>query len=134
MIKRNLVFGILLISIISFGCPTYAARIDDACHRTILTVLAPKIQKEITEYYRNKLTVSPTFAPFLGGNRIEIRTFTSNIDVKVTLIPYVGPHLDVGKDTIEFRIDNTGKIKVINYDHIEDYKLPPNWQHIIKLS
>ncbi|MBW7460484.1 DUF3888 domain-containing protein [Paenibacillus sepulcri] len=132
MTKRNLVFGILLISLISFGYSTYAFQFDDPCQRTILTVLAPKIQEEINKYYKNKLTVSPTFAPYLGGNRVEFKTFTSHIDVNVTLIPYVGPHLDVGKDMIKFQIDNNGNVEVINYNHIEDYKLLPNWQHIIK--
>ncbi|MGD0032720.1 MULTISPECIES: DUF3888 domain-containing protein [Paenibacillus] len=29
--------------------------------RLVLTLLAPKIQEQINHYYKNKLTVSPTF-------------------------------------------------------------------------
>ncbi|AJS58510.1 hypothetical protein UB51_08420 [Paenibacillus sp. IHBB 10380] len=30
----------------------------------------------------------------------------------VTVIPYVGPHLDVGKDRIKFQINNMGQVVV----------------------
>jgi hypothetical protein len=63
---------------------------------------------------------------------VEVKYFPSYIDVNVTVIPYVGPHLDVGKDTMKFRIDNSGRVEIVNYDHIEDYELPPNWKHIIR--
>ncbi|WP_091175155.1 DUF3888 domain-containing protein [Paenibacillus sp. 1_12] len=52
------------------------------------------------------------------------------MDVVITVIPYVGPHLDVGIDKIKFQIDNTGKVSILSYEHIKDSELPPNWTHI----
>ncbi|WP_251038370.1 DUF3888 domain-containing protein [Paenibacillus albidus] len=94
--------------------------------------MAPNIQAQLDDYYHKKITALPTFAPFLGGNTLQVKYFNSWIDVTVTVIPYVGPHLSVGKDKIKFRIDNTGKVEIVNYQHLEDYKLPWNWAHIVK--
>lgn len=132
MKKILVVFGVLFLAFISYGLPTNASPTFDPCQRIVLTVLTPNIQAQIEEYYKDKLTVSPIFAPFLGGNSLEIKYFISHIDVNVTVIPYVGPHLDVGKDTIKFRIDNSGKVAVVDYEHIEDYNLPLKWQHIYR--
>jgi hypothetical protein len=132
MTKIKIVIGILLLCVFAFVLPTKAKQTGDPYHRIILTLLAPNIQAQIGIYYDNKLTESPTFAPFLGGNTLEVRYFPSHIDVNVTVIPYVGPHLDVGKDMLMFRIDNLGRVEIINYIHIEDFILPPNWQHIIR--
>jgi hypothetical protein len=132
MTKIIMLFGILFFGIFSFVLPINANKTEDPYQRIVLTLLAPNIDAQIDKYYENKLTESPTFAPFLGGNTLDVKYFESHIDVNVTIIPYVGPHLSVGKDMMKFRIDNNGMIKVENYDHIEDYKLPPNWQHIIR--
>lgn len=97
-------------------------------------MLAPKIQEQINKYYKEKLTVLPTFAPFLGPVNILVGYFDSHINVNVTITPYVGPHLDVGMDLISFKIDNRGTVEVLEYEHIQDYELPPNWKHIIKIQ
>jgi hypothetical protein len=132
MTKIKMVIGILLLCVFSFVLPTNANQEEGPYQRIVLTLLFPNIQAQIGKYYENKLTESPTFPPFLGGNSLEVKYFTSHIDVNVTVIPYVGPHIDVGRDTMRFRIDNLGRVEIVNYNHIEDYKLPPNWQHIIR--
>jgi hypothetical protein len=132
MTKIKMIIGILLLCVFTFVLPTYANQTEDPYQRIVLTLLAPNIDAQIDKYYENKLTESPTFAPFLGGNKVEVKYFSSYIDVNVTVIPYVGPHLSVGKDTMKFRIDNFGRVEIVNYTHIEDYKLPPNWQNIIR--
>jgi hypothetical protein len=132
MTKIIVVIGILFLCVFAFVLPTNAKQTEDPYQRILLTLLAPNIQAQIGKYYENKLTESPTFAPFLGGNILEVKYFPSHIDVNVTVIPYVGPHLSVGKDTMKFRIDNLGRVEIINYTHIEDYKLPPNWKDVIR--
>lgn len=117
---------------ILFNPPTNASRTDDSCLRLVLSMLTPSIKTQIEDYYRDKLIYPPTFAPYLGGNVLEFKYFESHIDVVVTVIPYVGPHIAVGKDKIKFQIDNTGQISVKSYEHITDYKLPPNWTYIKK--
>jgi hypothetical protein len=124
--------GILFLCVFAFVLPTNAKQTEDPYQRIVLTLLAPNIEEQIGKYYKNKLTETPTFAPFLGGNTLDVKYFDSYIDVNLTVIPYVGPHIDVGKDSIRFRIDNLGRVQIVNYIHIEDSKLPPNWQHIIR--
>jgi hypothetical protein len=132
MTKIKMVIGILFLCVFSFVLPINAKQTEDPYQRIVLTLLAPNIQAQINKHYENKLTESPAFAPFLGGNTLEVKYFPSHIEMNVTVIPYVGPHIAVGKDTMWFRIDNLGRVEIVNYNHIEDYKLPPNWQHIIR--
>jgi hypothetical protein len=112
--------------------PTYAEAATNCMDkRLIQTLLAPKIEEQITLFYKDKLTENPTFASFLHGNELNIKYNDSHITVKVTVIPYVGPHISVGKDVIHFQINNTGDVKVIEFKHIKNYELPPNWESII---
>ena len=110
--------------------PVYAQSNEDPLDRLVLTLLAPHIQEQINRYYENKLIVSPTFSPFLGGTDLKVKYYPSHIDVNVTVLPYIGPHLDVGMDSMNFRVDNTGAVKVLEYKHIREYVLLPNWQYI----
>ncbi|MBM7564994.1 DUF3888 domain-containing protein [Paenibacillus sacheonensis] len=132
MIYSKWAYGTVFVCTLLFAPQVSAATADLPCQRAILTLLAPEIQAQVGNYYKDKLTETPTFAPFLGGNRLEIESFSSHLDVVVTVIPYVGPHLSVGKDRMTFRIDNTGKVIAESYAHIEDINLPPNWKHIRK--
>lgn len=125
----------LLLTVIIFWItiqPVCAEPNDEPLKRLVLTLLAPKIQEQINQYYTNKFTVSPTFTPFLDGTDVDVEYFSSHIEVQVKTIPYVGPHLDVGIDSMRFSIDNFGSIVVVEYKHIRDYDLPPHWQEIIK--
>jgi hypothetical protein len=132
MTKIIMIFGILFLYVFSFVLPINANQTEDPYQRIVLTLLAPNIQAQINKHYEKRLTEFPTFAPFFGGITLEVKYFPSYIDVNVTVITYVGPHIDVGKDTMMYRIDNLGRVEIVNYNHIEDYKLPPNWQHIIR--
>lgn len=104
----------------------------DHCQRVVLTLLAPDIQEQIETYYQSELTVSPTFAPFLESSELVYKYYSSHMEVQVTVIPYVGPHLAVGKDIITFHINNDGNTSVIKYKHVEDFELPPNYSDIVK--
>lgn len=132
MTKIRIVIGILFVCVFVFISTVHANQTEDPCQRIVLTLLAPSIQVQLDKFYENKLTISPTFAPFLGGNSIEVKYFPSHIDVNVMVIPYVGPHIDVGTDAMLFRIDNFGNVELVEYNHIKDFNLPLNWQNIIK--
>lgn len=93
--------------------PVCAKPNDEPLKRLVLTLLAPKIQEQINQYYKNKLTVSPTFTPFLDGTNVDVKYYSSYISVQVKTIPYIGPHLDVGVDSMRFSIDNSGSIEVL---------------------
>ncbi|WP_233567011.1 DUF3888 domain-containing protein [Cohnella endophytica] len=130
MIKLITIYAIPFFCSIFFAPHANATPTNAPCQRLVLTLLAPEIQAQIEKYYSAKLTVTPEYAPYLGGNRLEIERFDSHIDVVVTVIPYVGPHLDVGIDKMKFQIDNAGKVSILSYEHIKDSELPPNWMYI----
>lgn len=129
------IYIVLLIAFIIFFeliQPVNAKTREKPLERLVLTLLAPKIQEQINRYYEEKLTVSPIFSPFLDGTELNVEYHPSHIDVYVTVIPYVGPHLDIGMDSMKFRIDNTGAVMAQEYKHMRDYKMLPNWQHILR--
>lgn len=129
------IYIVLLIAVIIFFelmQPVCAKTREEPLERLVLTLLAPKIQEQINRFYEKKLSVSPTFSPFLGGTELNVEYHPSYIDVQVTVIPYVGPHLDIGMDLMKFRIDNTGAVVTLEYKHIRDYEILPNWQHILR--
>lgn len=131
--NKKILTGILLSALVClfFIQPTSARPHEDEYKRLVLTLLAPSIQEQVNQFYKSKLTISPQFSPFLDGNDLEVKYHSSHIEVSVTLIPYVGPHLDVGMDSIKLRVDNAGKVEVVEFKHIKDYELPPNYKQII---
>ena len=98
------------------------------------SVLYPTIDKVVWDYYANFLNERPIVYPYqiniINMERIgEYRSFEFLITIEVT--PVVGPHIDVGKDHLTFYI-TPSTVKLRQFEHIETYELPPNWQHIKK--
>lgn len=127
VIKRLLV-SLLCLTLILETTKTYAES-DTNCkdQRLILTLLSPKIEEQLTLFYKDRLNEKPMFAPFLGGNDLKLEYHDSHIIARVTVEPYVGPHLSVGQDLITFHIDNSGEVKVIAYHHLKNCELP-HWR------
>lgn len=98
-----------------------------------VTMLYPYVNEAIDNYYKEYLSYLPGEAPY-SYRIIEIKkTPGLNYSYLVVLevMPYVGPHLTVGRDRITFRIELEG-VKVEKFEHIESHKLPPYYQNIIK--
>lgn len=99
------------------------------------SLLLHYIQKSVSDYYSKFLTDIPTVDPW-DINILSIerpngyRTFV--FVLKIQVIPYVGPHLDVGVDNLTITVDGVGNIKINNFQHIKDPQLPPNYQHIVE--
>ncbi|MEK4436441.1 DUF3888 domain-containing protein [Paenibacillus sp. FSL K6-2862] len=133
VIRRLLVLLVSLLCIMLILEPTKAySETDTNCkdQRLILTLLSPKIEEQLT-LYKDRLNEKPTFAPFLGGYDLKLEYHDSHIIVRVTVEPYVGPHLSVGQDLITFHIDNSGEVKVTAYQHLKNYELPPHWRKVV---
>ncbi len=125
---RRLLVSLLCLTLILEPTKTYAET-DTNCkeQRLILTLLSPKIEEQLTLFYKDRLKEKPMFAPFLGGNGLKLEYHESHIIVRVTVEPYVGAHISVGQDLITFHIDNSGEVKVIAYQHLKNYELP-HWR------
>ncbi|WP_416226539.1 DUF3888 domain-containing protein [Paenibacillus xylanilyticus] len=103
---RRLLVSLLCLTLILEPTKTYADT-DTNCkeQRLILTLLSPKIEEQLTLFYKDRLKEKPMFAPFLGGNDLKLEYHESHIIARVTVERYVGPHLSVGQDLITFHID-----------------------------
>ncbi|WP_423805205.1 DUF3888 domain-containing protein [Paenibacillus illinoisensis] len=125
---RRLLVLLLCLTLTLEPSKTYAES-DTNCkdQRLILTLLSSKIEEQLTLFYKYRLNEKPMFSPFLGGNDLKLEYHESHIIARVTVEPYVGPHLSVGQDLITFHIDNSGEVKVIAYQHLKNYELP-HWR------
>jgi hypothetical protein len=100
-----------------------------------ISLLLPYVQKEVDKYYSKYLTDTPMVAPYtvyvLSAERLNgYRSFLFNIKLQVD--SYTGPHIDVGLDYITATVGGAGYVKIEKFEHIKSYKLPPNYQDIIK--
>jgi len=101
----------------------------------LMILLLPILQNTVNNYYGEYLLVSPMVAPYnisiLSMDRLgEDGTF--DFRLKLELHPYVGPHLDVGLDYITIRLNPVDRVKIVKFEHIENYNLPSYYQNIIK--
>jgi hypothetical protein len=106
---------------------------EELYQKIILSLLLPYIQKEVNNYYLKYLTYPPQVAAYT----VHVLS-TETIDdfyifkLKLQVYSYTGPHIGVGLDNITVTVDGSGNVKVENFEHIESYKLPPNYKDMIK--
>ncbi len=99
-----------------------------------LALLMPYIQIEVEKYYSTYLSQTPLVDPYsIYINSISrpngYRSFVFDISLQVN--PYIGPHILVGTDNIDFTIEGNGRVKVKKFEHIKSYDLPPIYEHIM---
>lgn len=101
----------------------------------LMLFLSPAIDKAVEQYYLQYLKIKPLVYPYevniLHIERINgFRGFMFSVTLEVS--PVVGPHLSVGKDLITFYVSVGPKLQLIRYRHLEDHKLPPNYEDLIR--
>lgn len=100
-----------------------------------ISLLMPHIQRPINHYYSKLLTETPVVYPYFVDvvevERLQgYRSFDFMVRLKVDSV--VGPHISVGTDLLTFRLDSSGKVKLVKFEHIKTYEFPNNWKHILK--
>ncbi|KYG34964.1 DUF3888 domain-containing protein [Alkalihalobacillus trypoxylicola] len=110
---------------------------DLIIHDALMSLLEAPIAKAVGEFYSQSLTEQPEVYPYdidiIQLKRVNgFRSFLFEITVEV--MPVLGPHIQVGKDrlTLELPSSPTTPIKVVKYNHLETYELPPNWKNVLK--
>lgn len=101
----------------------------------ISSLLMPHILKSVGEYYSKFLTEGPLVDPWdVKYLSVERPDTSFKFVVKIQVIPYVGPHIDVGTDVITVTVEGTGEVTINKFEHLKSsyLDLPDNWQHIIK--
>lgn len=105
----------------------------------VITLLMPSIQDAVNNFYEPYLTIEPTVVPYFGsqivniqgGERIHEGIYNSHYTVTIEVLPYIGPHIAVGKDRVTLDVQTDG-VTVKNYEHVESYTLPSNHQSLMK--
>ena len=99
----------------------------------------PSIKDAVDRFYEPYLTIEPTVVPYNGaeitqihgGERILEGINDSQYTVVVDVLPYIGPHISIGKDRITLAVRPDG-ITVEKFEHLESYDLPSNYRSLIK--
>ncbi|HWS42911.1 MAG TPA: DUF3888 domain-containing protein [Pseudoflavonifractor sp.] len=135
--KRRKQFLIaFLLTALSFLCSGRAAgaaamgtdaQLDDL----VITLLMPSISEAAGSFYEPYLTIRPTVAPYYESKITEIRGGGSHYAVTVEVLPYVGPHISVGKDRITLDVRQYA-VSVEHYEHLESHVLPQHLQSLLK--
>jgi hypothetical protein len=129
---------IFAVCILIFSQPRTVSAIPNegeaVCNTVIARLLSPQIQAEINKYYEKILMSPPTYAPFYGTQVMceEASTNNTTYSVTVVVMPYVGAHISVGVDEIQFLVGVRGDVKTVSYNHVEDHKLPPHLQNLYR--
>nr|WP_242952612.1 DUF3888 domain-containing protein [Clostridium beijerinckii] len=98
----------------------------------IICLFNSDIQKEVNNYYKEYLTEMPTVFPD-SVDIVNIKRISGyKIQSELIIHPFVGPYNYVGDDRIIIETGVDGYLKVIKFEHPKSYKLPWNWQHIVK--
>ncbi len=104
----------------------------------LMLFLLPYIQKPIDEIYSPLLTESPMVYPYyVDVTDVKRVNGFRGFDFLITLevVPTVGPHIIVGKDSLTFRITPGPKVKLESFKHLKDPQksdFPPNYQDILR--
>ncbi|QUH20293.1 DUF3888 domain-containing protein [Alkaliphilus sp. B6464] len=93
-----------------------------------VTLLLPFIDKAVEDYYGLSYNAAPYDVEVLSIERPNgYRTFVFQIKLKV--MPYIGPHLYVGEDHITISLE-LNEVKVIEFKHVKSYELPPRYKQV----
>lgn len=101
----------------------------------LMLLLTPAIQDAVNNYYLKYLKELPLVYPYqIDVIQIERKNGFRGFEFLLTVevMPVVGPHISVGMDRITFEISAGPTVKLIKYNHIKDFKLPPNWKNILR--
>ena len=106
---------------------------EQVCYDLFVTMLYPHVEKAIGDFYSEYMTDLPGEDPysykFISIEKEEELNYSFIVVLEVQ--PYIGPHLSVGRDRITFKISLDG-VYIDNFEHLETYELPPNYQDAIK--
>ena len=99
----------------------------------IITALSPTIITALEDYYKNFLS----YIPLYDTSAIKILNIdrpngyrTLHFIINIEVNPFIGPHIQVGKDTISIDLSYPGTPKILNFEHVENYPLPERYNDL----
>ncbi|MCM3491024.1 DUF3888 domain-containing protein [Alkalihalophilus marmarensis] len=96
--------------------------------------LTDPVSEAVKKYYAKSLKEVPVVYPYdmsiLHIERMDgFRSFRFKVVLEV--VPVIGPHISVGRDRVTLLVTE-GETKVISFEHIETFELPPKWAQFKK--
>ncbi|MGE4352861.1 MAG: DUF3888 domain-containing protein [Oscillospiraceae bacterium] len=146
MKNKKIFIALLILFLLALPLPCSAQcketiALDDSMRLNdmVITLLMPPVRVAVHRYYEPYLEIEPTVLPYSGSKIIAIQggegihegVYNSYYTVTLDVLPYVGPHLSVGKDRLTLSVRPDG-VWVTNYEHLESYELTPNYQTLLK--
>lgn len=106
----------------------------------LMLFLLPHIEEKIYETYSNLLNYLPEVYPYFVNvtNVKRVNGFRSyHFLITLEVVPTVGPHIPVGKDSLTFDLSllNPNNVKLVTWKHLKDPQkadFPPNWLDVLK--
>ena len=143
--KRNLVISIFILIVVvitiknknSFVNTTAKQVVEESqdilYQDVIITALSPTIIIALEDYYKNFLS----YIPLYDSSTIKILNIerpngyrTSHFIINIEVKPFIGPHIQVGKDTILIDLSYPGNPKILKFEHVENYPLPERYKDL----
>lgn len=90
-----------------------------------ISIILPNIRKAVGDYYMASIGISPAVDPWQADIQYIERPHgyrTYLFQIKLEVMPYIGPHRTVGTDRITLEV-STDKVKVVKFEHIESYPI-----------
>ena len=139
--KKSIIIAVVLLMLIGLT-PVYAISAEgpaespseDVYRELCLKLISPYVDKAVNNYYDEYLTYLPREDTW-DYRVLSLETPHPGYyyyTVKLEVLPYVGPHLTVGRDHITLKIDNRGAVEIVLFEHLESHELPPYYENIIK--
>lgn len=88
-----------------------------------MSTLLPNIRKAVDDYYTASIGISPAVDPWQADIQYIERSHgyrTYLFQIKLEVMPYIGPHRTVGEDLITLEV-SSGEVKIMKFEHIKSY-------------
>lgn len=130
-IRRIAIILVLtLLSIISFSkaanqdgnfVPSISADTETDIYKEALTVsMLKELQQASNRYYDGSYSVFPT-VELAAAELEQIYKQEGKTILEFKIMPFIGPHNTVGIDHLTLSLDNRGNVKILDYQHSENF-------------
>lgn len=91
-----------------------------------------KLQAAAADFYSSYLTNAPgVFEYDVAVVRTEAAA-NGGYRITFSLSPFVGAHIDVGRDEATFEVSISGEVQLVQYNHLESFPLPEPLTGLLK--
>lgn len=101
---------------------------DELKNNVIKALLDPQITDAVNTFYSPYLSSNPHTA-YYDTSIIEIIS-KDGYEITLEVMPYIGAHVYLGRDSIKLNLDHLGRASVIKFTHLESYDYISELPHL----